>query len=197
MGRKVYAVKKGFKIGIFKSWDECKKQVDGFSGAIYKSFNTIEEAESFIDLGNNKDVKLEDVEVIAYVDGSYNVLTKEFSYGMVIIHDDIEKHFCEKYNDRELVDMRNVAGEIMGATKAIMYCIENGFKSIKIHYDYEGIEKWCNGVWKTNKLGTKLYKAFYDKNKDRVNIIFKKVKAHSGDKYNDIADKLAKSALGL
>ena len=37
---KYYAVKKGKTLGIYKSWDECKAQVDGFSGAEYKSFKS-------------------------------------------------------------------------------------------------------------------------------------------------------------
>ena len=35
---KFYAVKQGRKTGIFTSWDEAKAQVDGYSGAVYKSF---------------------------------------------------------------------------------------------------------------------------------------------------------------
>ena len=42
---KYYAVKNGRKIGIFETWDECKAQVEGFSGAEYKSFTKKEELE--------------------------------------------------------------------------------------------------------------------------------------------------------
>jgi hypothetical protein len=42
---------------------------------------------------------------------------------------------------------------------------------------------------------TKLYKQFIDSVKDRININFVKVQAHSGDKGNNIADNLAKEAL--
>ena len=38
--QKSYVVWKGRKTGIFSSWDECKKQVDAFPGAEYKSFET-------------------------------------------------------------------------------------------------------------------------------------------------------------
>ena len=48
MAKKFYAVKNGKTTGIFQSWDECKKQVAGFSGAEYKSFKTHEEAESYL-----------------------------------------------------------------------------------------------------------------------------------------------------
>ena len=49
---KYYAVYKG-KSGapkIFTSWDECKKEVIGFKGAIYKSFTSEKEAIDFIAL---------------------------------------------------------------------------------------------------------------------------------------------------
>lgn len=45
---KYYAVRKGRVTGIFTSWDETSKQVNGFSGAEYKSFNTVKEAEDYL-----------------------------------------------------------------------------------------------------------------------------------------------------
>ena len=33
---KYYAVKKGRKIGIFSTWEECESMVKGFKGALYK-----------------------------------------------------------------------------------------------------------------------------------------------------------------
>ncbi|OSY88827.1 ribonuclease H [Tenacibaculum holothuriorum] len=36
--KKFYVVWKGKKAGVFTSWNECKKQVDGFQGAQYKAF---------------------------------------------------------------------------------------------------------------------------------------------------------------
>ncbi|MCM1451449.1 MAG: ribonuclease H family protein [Clostridium sp.] len=42
--RKFYVVFKGYQPGIYDSWDECKAQIDGFSGAAYKSFPSCEEA---------------------------------------------------------------------------------------------------------------------------------------------------------
>lgn len=43
--QKYYVVWKGRESGIYSSWDECKKQIDGFTGAEYKSFETQELAE--------------------------------------------------------------------------------------------------------------------------------------------------------
>lgn len=46
---KYYAVKVGRKPGIYLSWDECKMQVDRYSGAVYKSFSNENEAKMFIE----------------------------------------------------------------------------------------------------------------------------------------------------
>ena len=135
--------------------------------------------------------------ITAYVDGSYNVATKEYSYGAVIFAGDKKECFSEKFNDPELATMRNVAGELEGSMKAMRYAVEAGAKELDIYYDYEGIEKWCTGAWKTNKDGTKAYKAFYEQISQKVKVKFHKVKGHSGDRYNDEADVLAKAALGI
>lgn len=45
---KIYAVKKGRTPGIYRTWDEAKAQVDGFSGAEYKSFEKITDATTYL-----------------------------------------------------------------------------------------------------------------------------------------------------
>ncbi len=136
-------------------------------------------------------------QVIAYVDGSYRSDTGEFSYGMVILKDGEEHCFCRKMTDKELAQMHNVAGEIKGSEAAMQYALDNGIPEITIYHDYEGIAKWCTGAWKANKTGTRAYQAFYQEVIKKVQVHFVKVKGHSNDKYNDMADHLAKSALGI
>ncbi len=46
MAKKYYVVWEGRETGIFTSWDTCKKHIDKFAGARYKSYKTREEAES-------------------------------------------------------------------------------------------------------------------------------------------------------
>lgn len=135
--------------------------------------------------------------VIAYVDGSYRSDTGEFSYGMVILADGPEQCFCQKMTDKELAQMHNVAGEIKGSEAAMQYAMDHNIPEIVIYHDYEGIAKWCTGAWKANKEGTKAYQAFYQNASKKVKIHFVKVKGHSNDKYNDMADQLAKKALGI
>lgn len=42
---KFYVVWKGKETGVFDSWDKCKKQIQNFTGAQYKSFKTKDAAE--------------------------------------------------------------------------------------------------------------------------------------------------------
>lgn len=195
---KYYAVKNGRKIGIFESWDECKLQVDGYSGAEYKSFTKKEDALSFLGLGGQESFDfMEDGIVKAYVDGSYNIETREFSFGAVLFLGEEPVTFSQKFDNPDLAEMRNVAGEIKGAEFVMRYCAEHEIPAIEIYYDYEGIAAWAEGRWKTNKDGTIAYKKAYDELSKSVSVRFCKVKGHSGDKYNDMADRLAKDALGI
>lgn len=204
MAKKVYAVRNGKTPGIYQTWAQCKEQVHGFPGAVFKSFPTLAQAEAYMGLpgaaGEEKSGDGEpdgsQTEAVAYVDGSYQADRKQFSCGVVVFHDGKEEHFSELYDDPELAQMRNVAGEIKGSQKAIQYCLDHQIKSVTIFHDYEGIAKWCTGEWQTKKEGTRAYKAFYEQAKKELDIRFVKVKGHSEDKYNDLADQLAKEAFG-
>ncbi|MBE5922566.1 MAG: reverse transcriptase-like protein [Lachnospiraceae bacterium] len=213
MKKKYYAVFQGKTPGVYLTWDDCKAQVHGVTGACFKSFATPEEALYFAQHGKSLNTDATktamsdatqsieaatcavDTEAIAYVDGSYNAETCEFSYGMVFLWNGQELHFSEKPENQELRDMRNVAGEICGSMAAMHYAIENGISSITIYHDYEGIAKWCTGVWEAKKPGTIEYRKYYEAIKEELEVKFIKVKGHSGDKYNDMADELAKKAV--
>lgn len=201
MAGKYYAVRKGRKQGVFFSWEECKKQIDGFSGAEYKSFKEKKEAENFAFPKNcfavEEAEKLETTKelLVVYVDGSYSKEQKRYAYGCVILLPEETVTLSGSGQAEDYVDMRNVAGEILGSQAAVEWAILNHYKSIVIHYDYEGIEKWANGIWKANKTGTRAYARFISEKRKEIEIRFVKVPAHSGVKYNEMADQLAKGAL--
>ncbi|KAG8879367.1 hypothetical protein FRB98_005685, partial [Tulasnella sp. 332] len=43
-----YAVKKGFRPGVYSTWGECEDNTKGFPGALHKKFNTLREAEQYV-----------------------------------------------------------------------------------------------------------------------------------------------------
>lgn len=146
-------------------------------------------------IGDYREYLREPGTAVAYVDGSYDKVSGDFSCGVVFLYQGQEEHYSRRYSDRELSAMRNVAGEIKGSETAMGIALEKGVSRLVIYHDYEGIAKWCNGAWKANKEGTRAYQAYYQEIRSRMPIVFVKVKGHSGDRYNDVADMLAKKAL--
>lgn len=218
MGYKYYAVRNGHIPGIYLSWEECKKQVNGFKGQAYKGFNSIEDAQSFINNASNPKVQIdaniskESIHtsiLYVYCDGSYCDKTKRYgSGGICLIFPDIDLNggntdptvvhqFSFHGNESHLISMRNVAGEIEAAKYAMTYTVQKGYKHLILHYDYEGVAKWCTNEWKANLLGTQQYRDFYREISKQLSVEFIHIKGHSGNKYNDMADTLAKRSLGL
>lgn len=211
---KYYSIYRG-KSGapkIVRTWDECKEEVIGCKGAIYKSFKTEKEAIEFLSLNADgkieKKVKsdkkeevafdLENEGLVVYVDGSFSLEKSNYSYGLIAINNGEEVfEDCGVGEDKDAVALRNVAGEVLGSLKATEYAISNGYKKVTIVYDYQGVESWALGTWKRNKELTQAYHIEMQENMKKIDIRFLKVKGHSGDKYNDVADKLAKKALGI
>ena len=190
---KYYAVRIGRNPGIYHTWDECKRETMGFKGASFKKFSTLEDAEAFInEVEEEKKESAEKDELVVYVDGSYRNKDKSHSYGVYMFNDEEEYTYSKRFFKDS--DMRNVSGEIKGAMRAMEEAVKLGKKKIYLHYDYEGIRSWALGFWKTNKEGTIYYKNFYDSIKDKLEVKFIKVEAHSGVKYNELVDKLAKEA---
>lgn len=196
---KVYAVRSGRKTGIFNSWAECEKQVKGYSGARYKSFSSIEEANAYLNgdkeldstqlLFNNEDLQI-------YVDGSYSKNRGVGGYGCVMVKGDKVIHTVSNSIEiDESENLWNVTGEIAGALAAIDWAISNNFKKVTLYYDYEGIKNWAEGSWSAKKKLTKNYVEKIKELSKLIEIQFVKVKAHSGDKYNEMADELAKQSI--
>jgi ribonuclease HI len=207
MAKKFYAVKKGRKPGIYTSWDTCKKMVDGYSGAVYKSFVNREDAQAF--LGTDGKITSEVCDMAqtgrkesmpvnyAFVDGSFCSATGVYGYGGFLIHDGNKEVLQGNGNDQTMASMRNVAGEILGSMAAVQKALDLGLTELTIYYDYMGIEMWATGAWKRNKEGTIAYYEYIRSVQEQISLSFVKVKGHSGVEGNEEADRLAKEAAGI
>lgn len=209
---------------IVEDWSACKERVDKEAGAVYKAFKKKEEAVFYLALlrglgarellerypylapgvceeALEKETGLvytppKKTQVEVYVDGSFQENTQAYGYGYVIIKDGQVLEEKAGYGDKaDAVLLRNVAGEMLGAVQALKRVHQLGYKSVSLHFDYQGIESWARGLWKRNNKHTQAYHAFMQKMSRQLDIVYVKVSAHSGDTYNDLADKLAKEGV--
>ncbi len=202
--KKYYAVRKGKITGVFNTWDECRNAVDGYSGAQYKGFTTLEDAKEYLgDFYPDQAVQekgtaeiSERGELLAYVDGSYDDSIKKYAFGCVFLLPDgrIYTEYGNGNNEQSL-QHRNVTGEMLGAMYAVKVAMLNGFSSVEIRYDYQGIEKWVTGEWRSRTELTRKYAVSMREWGKSISIRFTKVAAHTNVTYNELADKMAKTGL--
>lgn len=202
MGSKTYAVRRGRRTGLFATWDECRAQVTGFAGAEFKSFPTREQAEAYLGEAPSEVLVTGDSppspvagEMIAYVDGSFDAKTRVYGAGAIVYWEGGVERIRRSGADPDLAAMHNVAGEILAAMAAVEFAKAHGARRIVIHHDYEGIARWPRGDWKTGRPGTKAYAEAMREAGASLKIEFAKVLAHSGNTWNDEADRLAKEAV--
>lgn len=124
-----------------------------------------------------------------YVDGSY--IQDKVGYGVVILQNgEVLQKLSGGIEDSNQRYMRNVAGEILAVRKAIGYCIKNKIQRIVLFYDYAGIEKWVTGEWRAKNIFTQNYAEFV--RASNIQIQYHKIESHTGDRWNEYVDKLAK-----
>ena len=192
-----YGVRKGVMPGVYYSWDECKKNVIGYPHAEYKGFVNDIDAYQYVfgKKDNNKSCSfIENLpygEAIAYVDGSYSTKTGVPTYGIVFISNGYENRFSGIVEDKSLHPMSSVAGELEAAICCMNIAMALNIKKLTIYHDYIGISQWFKGNCKTNKKGIIRYCEVCEYIKKHIDVNFVHVKGHSGDYYNDIADRLA------
>lgn len=192
----------------------------------YKSFKTEQEALDYLSEGTGYLVKGKDVLPLnalhCYIDGSFSEPLQNYSYGFVAVQEtpilNADKTEVEIWdgcrittptvihhengvgNNKDAVSMQQVGGEMLGAMKALLFAKKNGLKRVIIFFDYKGIALHALGGWKRSTIFSKVYydwmQKFFQENSD-MQIHFCKVDAHTGDDFNEIADGLAKLALGI
>src|SRR5690625_1952769 len=157
-------------------------QIDGYSGAIHKSFNSKTTAMAFLGDDYKDDLleKFVDESILnIYVDGSYCSLNNINGLGCVMVENNKEIHTISKQTKSN--DQSNVGAEIESALTAVNWAIENGYEALFINYDYLGIEMWATGAWNANNSITASYARKMRGHQQQIKIGFNKIKAHSGN----------------
>jgi ribonuclease HI len=250
-----YAVANGRTIGIFLNWNDCNNSVKGYKNALYKKFDTKEEADNFIKInGKNIDDTNNNIskqnDIISFFDNIImnskddNIIMNSKDDNIIMNSKDDNIVFNPDYyvytdgacsnNGKDnasagigiffgINDKRNISKKIEGkqtnntaelsAIIETYYIIENDIlnnKNIAIVSDSEYAlkcvssygEKCYKKSWNVDIPNKELIKTAYEMYKDKRNIQFIHIKAHTHNTDihsfgNDNADKLANIAIDL
>ncbi|GIV25834.1 MAG: hypothetical protein KatS3mg026_1526 [Bacteroidia bacterium] len=127
------------------------------------------------------------------VDGAWKP-PNQVGYGLVIRRDGEEVYReggLVPADDPDLIGHRQIGGEIYAVVQAVRWCLRHRIPACRIYYDYEGLARWARGEWKAHTPLTRRYVAFLQK--APLHITWVKVPAHTGWRWNELADELAKS----
>lgn len=134
-------------------------------------------------------------DMIAFVDGSYEKFSKTYGSGIAVL--DLEKDTVEEHKEAGIDkwDQWNIVGEVEASKYAIKLAKEKGMKRLCIYHDLKNLSLWASGSWQAKNEYTQDYVRYVEDYSKDVDITFIKVKGHSSNKYNDIADRLAREAI--
>jgi len=220
--KKFYAVKCGRKIGLFDTWSKCKAQVDGFPGAVFKSFPTEKEATAWLN-GNSgcetaKPSNGSPISTVAektppvsaelfpaeksfavYTDGSC-LKNPDGPGGWAAVIIGADGEVKELFGGEPKTTNNRM--ELTAAIEALSYVpadaeinLYTDSQYLKNAFTQNWLGNWLRNGWRTATGGEV-------KNKDlwvrlyaeysRRYVKFNWVKGHAGDKHNERCDELAK-----
>lgn len=198
-GKKFYVVWEGNEPGIYSSWDACKRQIDGFAHAKYKSFPTYTAAQTAYDdhwknyYGKESKPTLSKTELEKIgqpilhsitVDGAWNTITglceyqgRETSTGALL------------FKKGPFEDGTNNVVEFLAIVHALAMCQKEGW-AFPIYSDSRNAIKWV----KAKQVRTKLIRT--SKNARLFELIDRAIQWLKTNRYNNPVLKWETKAWG-
>lgn len=216
-----YAVAFGNTPGIYLSWAECSAAVKGYTGAVYRKFETMEEAELFMKAPPAPRIRAKVGTVDAssdanppdywvYTDGScHKNGSKNGAAGIgVYFGEGDERNISRRVEGKQTNNVAELTA-ILEAYAGMREDVENGGKRVVVVSDSEYAIKCVSGygakcaakAWNVDIPNLELVRAVYETYLGK-NVGFMHVRAHTGKEDvhsvgNEWADKLANRAIGM
>ena len=167
-----------------------KKQLSAFEA---KSMSYLERL-----FMSNVDYPIDDFGAIAYVDASYSDTGRFGSIGIIgivmLTRSDVIQ-YSEIPENLEDCALTSTNHELLAAAKAIQMAKERHIKNLIIKHDNNSIAEVAKSHSVTKTSMEEWYKQLVMKHREKMSITFKKVKGHSKEYFNELADTLANKAL--
>lgn len=215
---KYYAVE---GIGIFGTWDECKKLTHGTSRK-FKSFTNQHDAQTYLDSVISTETEKpksakkraldEAFKIVFYTDGSHIKGTEKMGFGIYTMHKEVEYGLHRAVDPQWIVSFLKESDDKIGMFQKVSNCTMELLAAVYlldylqnievkipliIRHDYEGVSNWLYGTWKAkqpyiDRIATYGKACLKALRQKKVEVHFQWVKAHAGEAGNTIVDNLAK-----
>ncbi len=157
---KFYVVWKGRQPGIYRDWESCKKMVEGFDGASFKSFTSLAEAENAFVSKPTPAPKLKSVKKISTAINKSIIITPSISVDAacsgnpgVMEYQGVDTHTKEVLFHQKYPLGTNNIGEFLALVHGLAFLKKNN-SDIPIYSDSENALLWI----KNKKCKTTLVK---------------------------------------
>ena len=208
-----YVVVNGKKPGIYKTWKDCELQVKGFSGAVYKKFDNLDDAKNFFNSNSdsnsdsNESDEEKEINYYVYTDGAcVNNGKKNAKAGYGIYFGENDKRNVSKRVDGKqtnnvaeltaIIETYKIIEKDIASKRIVIFTDSKyALKCIQLY----GKKQDLNG-WKEDIPNKDLVKKIYTLYKEKKNVEFRHIKAHTGKKDihsigNENADRLATESI--
>ncbi|MFN5335146.1 MAG: viroplasmin family protein [Bacteroidota bacterium] len=144
-----YVVWKGVLPGIYLSWEECRKQVEGYKGAMYKGYPTLSAAEEAfmqkpekIIFGKSKNTKTDFISTYPIqdsivVDAAWNSVNKDMEYQGIFY-----KTGNRIFHNGPMPNGTNNIGEFLAIVHALGYCQKHRLTEMPVYSDSRNAITW-------------------------------------------------------
>ena len=181
------ALKKQLKKQLKKAIKLLKKQLSVFEA---KSMSYLERL-----FMSNVDYPVDDFSAIAYVDASYSSNERFGAIGIVLLTSSEVIQYSEIPENLEDCALTSTNHELLAAAKAIKMAKERHIKNLIIKHDNSSIGELAKSQSVSKTSMEEWYKQLVMKHREKMSITFKKVKGHSKEYFNELADRLAYKAM--
>lgn len=152
---KVYAVRSGKQTGIFNTWEECQSATKGYSGAEYKSFKSMADAEQYMRGDAPLSVSLSSVGVLLTFTSKLKGDVLKFT---VTLQSKLMTDVVSVETDVSGYPL-SLVSDILPVVTGLYRAKSLGISEVTVVHRNEGIEAWYTGAWSANTDFTRQYAA--------------------------------------
>jgi len=215
--KKVYAIKRGRKPGIYHDWPTAREQVYEFPGAVYRGFSSEKEARQWLLTGNTDTLKKSNetekkippviapsepglAETVIYTDGAALGNPGPGGYGAVILRNgkqtELSGAFSHTTNNRmEMLAVIKALEHLPARDLPVRIFSDSSYLVNGINRGWA--EKWRKNGWlkpdKTPARNRDLWSRLLELI-EPLRISFTWVRGHAGNQWNEHCDRLAVNA---